>query len=1057
MENDKKTIWEVLGIEPTKNEKEITSAYRERLSATNPEDKPEEFKELRTAYEEALEYAKLPDELQGENKDVDEWLKQLQDVYDDFSKRREVDCWEELFSKEICESVSGHMRIEEELLHFLMDHYFIGHDVWLCMDRHFSFLERKEELYERYPREFIDRIIVNGTLYQDILPMMLFVPGKDAEECGRYLDTYLDIRMEEDCRDKIEVLEGMKESHPYGDALICSWKTRFEDPKYLEELEKIAERYEDDLNIAMMLGRTYCGIGAYEKAEALCEKQMEQHKDKAILRNLYADVLEAQEKYDEAMTQINVMMSMADGDNRRLSELNERRKKINPFIISRKKEILKENPNDTQAKIDLFWAYLENERNEEAKELFDTVDKEKTPAFDYYNMMATLTYDSKDYEKGIEALEKLIEAIDELPEDSEKNISRKKRKGEMYGRMAYFYQMLGNENASMKANEKALEVSENKAETLVSMTQMSFMKEDYEKAQEYAERLIREKPDSVYGHNLLAYAYFYRHNDQEAYNTISRAIEMDGSDLGFFILKTRILIRNDAFEEAQDIIEYLDSCGLQENASVLYVKGLLHERRDNDKEKAKECFNQALQNMEGLENNYEFTDDLYYRILCIEGESLDGNVKEDRDRMMELCEKGLSCRPSNKDLLEYKGWLLMKARDYEKSLKIYLDLEKDENHTGYIDSQIGYLYYQDLEHKAKESRDHYLKALEKGYDSGAHFYIGMCEMFMGHLDEAEHQFLVLKEKEPNTIDPYLRLSSVYEMKDDLDKALDNVNSLLEIVKDRKDDVSRYYLKKVQILRRRREPEAAIEVLKQIAKKYKYPAKKRIFDIYMQFGMYKEAEKELWGWKWDGDYYDALTSLSIMKGNFKKARQIMDSHGGSIDDVRRLILQHLLAMEEEDFEKEEKYLNEWLKPEEGKYEVDLSQVAGHLSYCAFHQKDEEKQHRYAQMAMEDLEKQLQSYSLDMTLFQTRKYRLLTLLGRRKEAEELAEKIRRMPKCSFCSYCGCKDLDAFEMEAAEIFGDEEKALALAKQGNERWPDEEDFIVTLSRLNRKVKKEC
>ena len=36
--------------------------------------------------------------------------------------------------------------IEEELLHFLMDHYFIGHDVWLCMDRHFSFLERKEEL-----------------------------------------------------------------------------------------------------------------------------------------------------------------------------------------------------------------------------------------------------------------------------------------------------------------------------------------------------------------------------------------------------------------------------------------------------------------------------------------------------------------------------------------------------------------------------------------------------------------------------------------------------------------------------------------------------------------------------------------------------------------------------------------------------------------------------------------------------------------------------------------------------------------------------------------------
>ena len=62
---------------------------------------------------------------------------------------------------------------------------------------------------------------------------------------------------------------------------------------------------------------------------------------------------------------------------------------------------------------------------------------------------------------------------------------------------------------------------------------------------------------------------------------------------------------------------------------------------------------------------------------------------------------------------------------------------------------------------------------------------------------------------------------------------------------------------------------------------------------------------------------------------------------------------------------------------------------------------------------------------------------------------------MPLCSFCSYCSCKDLDAFEMQAAEIFGDEEKALSLARQGIERWPDEEDFAVTLSRMTKKGKK--
>ena len=50
-------IFKILGIEPTKNEMEIKEAYLNKLSDTNPEDKPEEFMQLRKAYEEAIEYA----------------------------------------------------------------------------------------------------------------------------------------------------------------------------------------------------------------------------------------------------------------------------------------------------------------------------------------------------------------------------------------------------------------------------------------------------------------------------------------------------------------------------------------------------------------------------------------------------------------------------------------------------------------------------------------------------------------------------------------------------------------------------------------------------------------------------------------------------------------------------------------------------------------------------------------------------------------------------------------------------------------------------------------
>ena len=113
--------------------------------------------------------------------------------------------------------------------------------------------------------------------------------------------------------------------------------------------------------------------------------------------------------------------------------------------------------------------------------------------------------------------------------------------------------------------------------------------------------------------------------------------------------------------------------------------------------------------------------------------------------------------------------------------------------------------------------------------------------------------------------------------------------------------------------------------------------------------------------------------------------------------------------------------------------------------------------YAQRTLEEIEKQLEIYRLNPTLYQSRKARALALLGKRKEAEDFAEKVRKMPLCDHCPYHYCKDLSVFEMEMAEVFGDMEKMYELAKEGNVKCPDEEDFVVALSRLKRKGRKKC
>ena len=143
--------WMLLGIEPTKDKKAITAAYRMQLAHTNPEDKPEEFKALRAAYEEALRLAEKGDDAPVRDESpVGLWMERVRALYDDFACRIRSENWAELLLDDVCTGLDTRPLAEEALLTFLTQEFYIPQSVWQTLDKTFSWMERKSELYESY-------------------------------------------------------------------------------------------------------------------------------------------------------------------------------------------------------------------------------------------------------------------------------------------------------------------------------------------------------------------------------------------------------------------------------------------------------------------------------------------------------------------------------------------------------------------------------------------------------------------------------------------------------------------------------------------------------------------------------------------------------------------------------------------------------------------------------------------------------------------------------------------------------------------------------------------
>ena len=1048
--------WTLLGIEATKDKTAITAAYRARLAQTNPEDKPEEFKALRAAYEEALKLADQTEEAPVRDESpVGLWMERVRAVYDDFARRIRPESWQELLGDDVCVGLDTRPLAEEALLRFLTQDFYIPQSVWQVLDGSFSWVERRNELYESFPRDFVDYAVVNGVRYPGNLPYELFEPGRDGAHCDEYRRVYYQANQSApaDLPPLLEKLAALSEWHPYGELLSCRLMLENgQTEQGREGYRKLAAAYPQDAKLQLEWVAQCMNVGDWAQGEVCARRVLELRPDALQAKRMLADCLANQGQYEDAKKLIFQLMDAAGGDQKRIYELRQVIQAWNGELIRRWEEQIRSAPEDMEARIKLAWCYLQNDRDQDALELCGSIDPNYEDQYDYHNLLAKVNYSLGDRAASLphlQALEDILRTME--PDGTEQTATRMGTLPENLQMQGSCLMGMGRSEEAVEKYEQALKLAPENPEVLTNMGRLLCSVGDHSRAAEVFEKLTAVLPDAYHGFYLLSQTLFDLGRDRDAFEAVNRALELEGGDLGVYLLKMRILLRNGAWEGVRSTLDFLRQHGVTDEINTLWCEAQLLERGEGNKEKALELYRALaarVEQGEGLEEAAR----LYFRLLVLEAEHLDAGKSEDRAKMLALVEKGLSHDENDFPCLDYKAWLLKRDGRREEALAIYHRLEAVPRRNMGVEEELAELYYQDLDRDADKALHYYELLLEQDEQPVYHFYAGTCCKYLDAFDQAEAHFLRLQELSPDGIDGYNGMSYLYDTMKRYEEALEQIDQVIRRVRDREGDQSRYYYHKVRILRRLNRPQEAMAVIDELTERYgNEDVFQEKFDICCQFGLWEQAGELLKQWRKSGKKRNrqsaAAIDLDLFSGQIDQARTALEKAGGKLNagDLERLTL----LMGELDGD-EGAQMPIWEKRaanrEDKTHELmNMAQVQWWSGHC-------DKAREYARAALEQLEELIPRKKKFEALYRSRRSMALAILGRFDEALAELEAVRKLPLCESCNYCACKDADIFEANIEEVRGNWERALELHLAGAERWPDDMDFTSGVRRMRRK-----
>lgn len=521
---DKIEIFQILGIEATKDERAIKNAYRERLAVTNPEDDPEGFKQLRAAYEEACRLAKQSDEKTEEEKDESIsgiWVEKAAVIYRNIHSRQDIAAWEELFEDDCFLSLEEEENCRIKLLRFMMDHFRLPGNVWKLLDKKLGITADAAALRERFPADFIRYILGKCERGEDVEFEQF--EGEDEGPYDLFLQYYdrcwqaLQSEDLEQARQNIEKADDLGIRHPVME--VCRGELMEKQGRIKEAaelFEGLMDRYPGDAmvcyNAAEMFWRQgEAENGSFRQRAGKIFESLKKENDAHYMANVrLTEWYYEGGQFKEAKKCAEKVLSAGGGD-----EFLELLCKVNREIEKELEQDLRDTGSCDSA-LELCWCYLQDGKIAKGIRLALEIEK-KLPSgkeAEWNGLMAKLYVEAAEYEDSItmthvweEELHKKLQS-GESEEEQEKDRDRLKQ-AHMIRMQCYHNLGFRDEEKfaeAIREGEAVLEGNAKDIGILLEMAQIYTEMQEYEKCEEVVFRLVEDyQVYAAYAASMEAY------------------------------------------------------------------------------------------------------------------------------------------------------------------------------------------------------------------------------------------------------------------------------------------------------------------------------------------------------------------------------------------------------------------------------------------------------------------------------------------------------------------------------------------------------------------------